>query len=260
MMSQPTLSICMIVRNEEQLLPAALASVQSITDEIVVCVDSRTTDNTREVASMAGARVFDFEWGDNFSKARNFSLSKACMDWILVIDADDRVTSFGRQVIPQCLENLHPDAEGYRLHIGEYTLNGEFIFEDVSTVRLFPRAGCRYVRRIHEQVYINGRQPTLIGSIDGGISIAHVGYDPAHYLKLHKDERNMALLLKSIEDDPTDFYSRYFLAKQHHEMGRDEEAARAARIALSLPDLSTYTDDATLEFLAGLCPASRSTA
>jgi glycosyltransferase involved in cell wall biosynthesis len=248
----PGVSVCLIVKDEEQLLPDALYSIDPIADEIVVAVDSRTTDRTREIAQEFGAYVEDFDWQDDFSKARNFSLSKATMDWVLVIDADDRVTTFGRQVIPQCLRKPHPGAEGYRLHIAEYTMAGEFIFEDVSPVRLFPRLGRAYVHRVHEQVYVDGRAPALIGSIDGGISIAHVGYDPAHYLARHKDERNMALLLKALEDDPTDFYSAYFLAKQHHEMGRDDQSAQAARIALTLLPAGAYTDDAELEmkFLA----------
>lgn len=261
-MTRSTLSVCMIVKNEEALLPGALTSVLPIADEIIVCVDSRTTDRTREVAqAFPRTHVYSFEWQDDFSKARNVSLSHATYDWVFVLDADDRLTPFGQQVIPQCISNPHQGAEGYRMHIAEYTMQGELIFEDVSTVRLFPRIGYAYVHRVHEAVYVNGRQLELIGSIDGGVSITHVGYDPAHYLARHKDERNMALLLRSLEDDPSDFYSAYFLAKQHHEMGRLAEAAHAARVALALLPADAYTDDAELEltFLADqtMSPAGR---
>ena len=82
------LSVCMIVKNEEEVLARALKCVQSIADEIIV-VDTGSTDNTQKIALDFGAKVYDFEWCDDFSKARNFSFSKATGDYILWLDADD---------------------------------------------------------------------------------------------------------------------------------------------------------------------------
>ena len=83
-----TLSVCMIVKDEKDVLCNSLNSVASFSDEIVV-VDTGSTDNTKEIARNYTDKIYDFEWCDDFSKARNFSFSKATCDYIMWIDADD---------------------------------------------------------------------------------------------------------------------------------------------------------------------------
>src|SRR5438132_14215088 len=80
----------MIVKNEEANLAECLSPVRSLVDEIVV-VDTGSTDRTREVAAAWGARIFEFPWCDDFSAARNECLRHARGDWVLSLDADDRV-------------------------------------------------------------------------------------------------------------------------------------------------------------------------
>jgi len=86
-----TLSLCMIVKNEEQHLARCLLSAGPAVDEMIV-VDTGSTDRTRDIAQAYGARVFDFPWTNDFSEARNYSLSKAVGDWILVLDADEVIS------------------------------------------------------------------------------------------------------------------------------------------------------------------------
>lgn len=83
-----TISICMIVKNEEDVLGRALKSVQGIADEIII-VDTGSTDSTKEIASSYTNKIYDFEWCDDFSKARNYSFSKATKDYCMWLDADD---------------------------------------------------------------------------------------------------------------------------------------------------------------------------
>jgi glycosyltransferase involved in cell wall biosynthesis len=78
----------MIVKNEEKALERCLRSVAGIPDEIII-VDTGSDDRTKEIASNFTSRVFDFEWVDDFSAARNYSFAQAAMDWILWLDADD---------------------------------------------------------------------------------------------------------------------------------------------------------------------------
>jgi hypothetical protein len=87
---------------------------------------------------------------------------------------------------------------------------------------------------VHEQVLVNGHEPTAVGSLDGGVSIVHCGYDPQLYVARHKDERNMGLLLKQLEDKPDDRFIVYKLALQHEIMGRYEDAKQAASLASCL--------------------------
>ncbi len=82
------LSLCMIVKNEELTLPSCLGSVKGVVDEIVV-LDTGSSDRTCEVAKEFGARVYDFVWCNDFSKARNAALKYVQADWILVLDADE---------------------------------------------------------------------------------------------------------------------------------------------------------------------------
>ena len=94
---RPGVSLCMIVKDEENNLARCLASVKPIVDEMVI-VDTGSTDRTRDIAEFFGARVYEFEWSDNFAEARNFSLSKAKGDWILIMDADEIISpqDYGR--------------------------------------------------------------------------------------------------------------------------------------------------------------------
>src|SRR5437867_2509435 len=87
----PLLSICMIVKNEEENLARALGSAAGLDAELVV-VDTGSTDGTVEVARRAGARVLEFPWVDDFSAARNFGFESARGRWLLVLDADEELT------------------------------------------------------------------------------------------------------------------------------------------------------------------------
>lgn len=84
----PTISLCMIVRDEEKVLGRCLSCVEDIADEIII-VDTGSKDRTKEIASLYTDKIYDFEWIDDFSSARNFSFSKAEMDYIMWLDADD---------------------------------------------------------------------------------------------------------------------------------------------------------------------------
>ena len=83
-----TISLCMIVKNEEKVLGRCLVSAKDIADEIII-VDTGSTDRTKEIARRYGAKIFDQKWQDDFSLARNFSFSKATMDYCMWLDADD---------------------------------------------------------------------------------------------------------------------------------------------------------------------------
>lgn len=83
-----TISLCMIVRNEEETIARCLASVQPIVDEMII-VDTGSSDRTIEIVSEFTRHVYHFQWIDDFAEARNFSFSKATMDYILWLDADD---------------------------------------------------------------------------------------------------------------------------------------------------------------------------
>ena len=86
----PTISVCMIVKNEEARLRQCLDCLTTIADEIII-VDTGSTDSTKDIAKEYGAKVYDFQWCDDFSAARNFAFSKATCDYIYSADADEEI-------------------------------------------------------------------------------------------------------------------------------------------------------------------------
>jgi tetratricopeptide (TPR) repeat protein len=85
------ISVCMIVKNEERFLENCLSSIRDLADEIIL-VDTGSSDRTKEIASKFTSKIYDFVWEDDFSKARNFAISKANCEWILSIDADEVIS------------------------------------------------------------------------------------------------------------------------------------------------------------------------
>lgn len=106
----PTISLCMIVKNEAKLLARCLNSLDGLMDEIII-VDTGSTDNTKEIASHYTTQVYDYEWINDFSAARNFSFSKASMDYIYAPDADEVLDEINRERFRQLKLNLLPEVE-----------------------------------------------------------------------------------------------------------------------------------------------------
>ena len=107
---RPSLAVCMIVKDEAEFIEGAVKSVEDIADEIIV-VDTGSTDSTVSLARAAGARVEFFKWTGDFSEARNVSVEYATSDWILILDADERLTSASKTSLRAVLEEYHGDEE-----------------------------------------------------------------------------------------------------------------------------------------------------
>lgn len=104
------LSLCMIVKNEEDVIARCLKSTLSFVDEIII-VDTGSTDRTKEIASQYTSKIFDFEWIDDFAAARNFSFSKATGDYIMWLDADDVVTPLNANKIVALKNTYDPKTD-----------------------------------------------------------------------------------------------------------------------------------------------------
>ncbi len=102
-----TISLCMIVKNEEKLLGRALSSIAPAVEEIIIA-DTGSCDKTKEIAKKYGAKIFDFPWQDSFCQARNFSFSKASMDYCMWMDADDWLPSDSLQKLLDLKASLSP--------------------------------------------------------------------------------------------------------------------------------------------------------
>ena len=109
-MQDTTISLCMIVKNEEKVLARCLDSVADLVDEIII-VDTGSSDATKEIASRYTDQVYDFAWQDDFAAARNFSFSKATKDYIYVPDADEVLDEENREAFRQLKQVLLPEVE-----------------------------------------------------------------------------------------------------------------------------------------------------
>ncbi len=98
-----TLSVCLIVKNEEEVIARCLDCARKFADEIIIA-DTGSTDKTREIACKYTDKIYDFEWKDDFSAARNFAFDKAVCDYVMWLDADDFVTDENCEKIRRLME------------------------------------------------------------------------------------------------------------------------------------------------------------
>ncbi len=222
---QGSLSLCMIVRDEEELLPKCLASVRGLVDEIII-VDTGSQDTTIAIAQAAGAQVSFFTWIEDFAQARNASLQQATGEWILILDADEVVTDEFRQQLPEVLRSKEPIA--YEV-ICESSHDGGVSYGPV--LRLFRNlAGVHYTRPYHEQVIfpVNG----AIG-YEPLLRIRHQGYEPERFRQRQKLERGLRIMTRYLMDHPEDHYLRLKVAGLLAAAANDQPQALAqARQAL----------------------------
>src|SRR3990167_648830 len=108
-MPKQTISLCMIVKNEEKYLGQCLNSVKEIVNEVII-TDTGSTDKTKEIAKKFKAKIFDFKWNDDFSEARNESLKHATKEWILVLDADEIINRDDLNKIKEIVKDKETDA------------------------------------------------------------------------------------------------------------------------------------------------------
>jgi tetratricopeptide (TPR) repeat protein len=225
-------SLCMIVKNEEANLPACLASVADLVDEVVV-VDTGSSDATREVAATVTARVFEFPWVDDFAAARNESLRHATGDWIFWLDADDRLDEESRHKLRALFAGLKNENVAYVMKClcaSDTPGGADTVVDHVRLFRNDPLLRWKY--RVHEQILPAVRaQGGEVRWAD--VVIRHVGYqDPA--LRHRKLERDLGLLRREVADQPDDPFTLFNLGSVYQELGRTAEALPILQRSLAL--------------------------
>lgn len=219
------LSACLIAKNEALTIKRCLTSLLDVVDEIIV-VDTGSTDNTVEIATSLGAKVFYFEWDHDFSHARNEALRHASGDWVLVVDADEYLDDEKKRTFRAFLESTN--AEGLFITVINYLGSLTKITRSmpIRVMRVF-RRGHFYEGAVHEQVapsvFRSGRP---IGNFD--LDIHHVGYTTEFIQQRGKAERNSRLLAKELEQDPDNLFHRSNMLAEHILQRRFIECAALA--------------------------------
>ena len=217
------ISLCMIVKNEEEFLTGCLESVKGVVDEIII-VDTGSTDRTVEIAREHGAKVYHYEWNDDFAAARNDSLKHATCGWILVLDADERLDAGAEAALKAVAQGKAPKAIYACKIINRH--DPTKITEHVAS-RFFPNhCGIVYKGVVHERPVPREGRPLPGGSVSRVIKdfvVVHEGYREDVMQKRDKHDRNTVLLEQAlaVEDNP---YYRYKLGATLLERGRVYEA------------------------------------
>ena len=203
------LTVCMIVRNEAKELPGVLENISSFAGEIIV-VDTGSKDKTRKIAKRhPNVSLYHHVWNNDFSQARNISLSHAKGDWILVLDADERVDNPG--VLSSMLSNVKVDA--YDVLIHNLQPVGSITQVEISRLpRLFRNKGYQYEGMIHEQISPSLEREQANRSLCE-LTIIHHGYQREVVQgNMKRYDRNLTLLQQQLAKTPNDFYYLYHLA------------------------------------------------
>ncbi|MDF2557313.1 MAG: tetratricopeptide repeat family protein [Bacillales bacterium] len=190
---KPFLSLCLIVKNEELVLKRCLDSVHNIVDEIIV-VDTGSTDRTKEIAQNYVSHVYNFEWTNSFSDARNFAQSKASGKWILVLDADEYVDGDNLKNAIEELKKIKQTIDAFEVNIYNFTgENAERIVQHKS-IRIYKNnPSIHFFRTIHEQLKKENGD-LLVGS--SNLILYHSGYLKNTVKEKNKGERNKDLIEK----------------------------------------------------------------
>ena len=231
----PGLSVCMIVKNESANLADALACFSPFADEIIV-VDTGSSDNTKEIAAKFNSRIYDFEWAEDFSAARNFAMSKAGKSYHLWVDADDRITPENQGHI----ESLKSHFDGRKAFY--------FILENLQND--VPPSSClqlrctpvtedmRFEGRIHEQLFPSAVRAGL-ELVNTDIVINHYGY-LTEEIRVAKARRNLAIMEREREEGRDDGALHFFLALIYAPLGKRKDAIRSMKDALERFEKENY--------------------
>lgn len=242
--SQPTLSLCMIAKDEAGFLRSCLASAKSLADEIIVG-DTGSSDTTKQVAVQAGAQVIDVPWTGNFAEARNAVLEKATGDWILVLDCDEVLAKKDHASIRKAIGSDR--AIAYRLTTRNYAQSGNRVgwqeclgeyAEEKTYLGWFPTTKVRLFqndKRIRFEGAVHELVEGAVKQIDGRIGnlsvpIHHYGYVE----KQRPDEMYAQAAQEKTKENPNDPEAFYQLALALRDVNQLDQARDAIDKCIAL--------------------------
>jgi len=232
------LALVMIVRDEAARIARCLDSARPLVDDIVV-LDTGSVDATAAIARAHGARVFDFDWCDDFAAARNAALAHSDADWNLVLDADDWIMAGGARAMLGAVLDGAP-CIGLLPITNEFDLQGQVETSVLWVPRLLPR-GVRYTGSIHEQPVADLPRRRV------ALPVRHDGYRKDALERKHG--RNDMLLRRALADAPANPYLLYQLGKNDEVYGAHAAAVPHYLAALGLDGMDGLRHDLVVRTL-----------
>ena len=235
-MTQQRLTLCMIVRDEAEHLAACLASVEALCDAMIV-VDTGSVDATADIARSFGATVLDHEWNDDFAAARNAALPYVESDFLLVLDADERLAGEAHAIIREALARDDFDLGllplSHARHLAappDAVLAGaERLGDPVRVPRLIRmHPALRWEGRVHENVDAWAKS-RVVRDVDA--PIVHYGACEEAREARDKNARNLRLLERRAAEEPSHPTVQAYFALELQRAGKVEDALRRAEVA-----------------------------
>lgn len=209
----PTISLCMIVKNEEAHIARCLDSIAELVDEIII-VDTGSTDRTAEIVSNYTSQIYRFPWKDDFSEARNYSFSKASMNYCMWMDADDVLEEKEKEKFLELKQVLTPDTDMVMMKYNtSFDEAGKPSFSYFRERWIRNCARYRWIGAVHEVIPPDGRV------IYSDIAISHKkegAGDPDRNLRIYRK-----LLAEGKTLDPR---QQYYYGRELYYHGQYEEA------------------------------------
>lgn len=207
-----TISLCMIVKNEEEVIGRCLASVKDVVDEINI-IDTGSTDKTKDIVKEYTDRIFDFEWIGDFAAARNYSFEQATSDYILWLDADDIFTDENREKLKVLKETLESAIDAVSMN---YNLSHDAEGNVITTLRRY-----RLVKKENNYIWVGSVHEFLAVSgnlFDSEVAVSHMPLS-------HDSNRNIRIYEKMLKDEqPFSARDTFYFANELKDHARYGEA------------------------------------
>ena len=231
-----SISLCMIVKNEEQVLSRCLDSLAGLMDEIII-VDTGSCDRTKEIAARYTDKIYDYVWKDDFADARNFAFSKASMEYIYTADADEVLDDENREQFRLLKEAMVPEVEIVQMkYVTKNEFNTVLNFKEEYRPKLYRRLRTfTWIDPIHETVRLD---PVVF---DSDIAITHLPQS------LHSRRDFKGFLLAFERDERLSEKLHRMYAKELLMTGEKEDFIAAAKVFLATLKDETASEDARKE-------------
>ncbi len=202
------LTIALIVKNEEKVLERCLKSIQPLKEKInlqLIITDTGSTDKTKEIAKKYADLVLDFEWCNDFSKARNTGVKKALGKWFMFIDADEYFDETVLELAKFVQDKNNDKYDNATINLKDYSSNFKLGYRQYTLMRLF-----NFSNEVREFIYaIHENIPSVNNTFNIDTILHHDGY--LNEKILLKKDRNDAFLRKLVKEDPKDLRSLLYI-------------------------------------------------
>lgn len=217
------ISLAMIVRNESTRIASCLESVKDIIDEIVI-VDTGSTDETMQIAAKFTDKIYFYQWHNDFAEARNYAIEQTTGDWVLSLDADERLE--GDSDILHSLINQEK-YKAFCIPLCAQRESGDYLeYDRFMVLRLFKR-NYRFKGAVHE--YVNIDDAALIGFANNPV-IWHTSVSASE--RKARRGRNISLIKKALAINKSDPYLNYYLGLEWLALRRLDDSIEAFKTAL----------------------------